>query len=185
MDYLKLPILSTWNSLLVQTSQIHLHSISFLSPLLIMVYTSHLEEYLRLRQIFQFRSEQPNHHPGASAMQPPASEVGQPPLPSADSSPYDPSMSHASASLGPNWTMHTTMVHPPVDNQGNTKSSSTGQYRATEVGTDHLDPGQTTIRIQSSTPSPSTQETSPRNQHNIEVAGVEATSVHHEPQERE
>ncbi|KAJ6133301.1 hypothetical protein N7471_008516 [Penicillium samsonianum] len=118
--------------------------------------------------------------------QPPASAVGQRPVHSAGLSPYDPSMSHAFASLDPNWTTHTTMVHSPVDNQGNMQSSSTGQYRATEVGTeDHLDPGQTTIRIQSSTPSPSTQETSPPNQHDIEVAGVEATSVHHEPQERE
>lgn len=142
-----------------------------------MVYTSDIEEYLRLRQIFQPSSEKPNHHPGASAMQPPTSEVGQPPLPSADWSHYGPSMSHASASLGPNGTLHTTIDHPTVGSMYH----SNMQYRATGIGTeDHLSPGQTAIRIQSSTSSPSTQETPPLNGNNIG-----ATSAYHEPQEHE
>ncbi|KAJ5967784.1 hypothetical protein N7501_004032 [Penicillium viridicatum] len=186
-----------------------------------MVYTSDLEEYLRLRQILQPSSEKRNSHAETSAMQPPPPFAGQSPLPSTDwplhdpsmsyastfldsswtmpTQPpafaiehinwalYDPSMSHVSRSLHPGRTIHPAMGHPTEDNfyQSNMQFSSTMQYRDSEVGTeDHLSPGQTTTHTWSSTPSPSTQETSPPNQHN-EVANLESTSVHGKPQQQE
>lgn len=193
-----------------------------------MVYTSDLEEYLRLRQILQPSSEKRNSHAETSAMQPPPPFAGQSPLPSTDwplhdpsmsyastfldsswtmpTQPpafaiehrpvpstnwplYDPSMSHASSSLHPGRTIHPAIGHPTADNfyQSNMQSSPTMQYRDSGVGTeDHLSPGQTTTHTWSwsSTPSPSTQETSPPNQHN-EVANLESTSVHGEPQQQE
>ncbi|OQD69857.1 hypothetical protein PENPOL_c002G00747 [Penicillium polonicum] len=191
-----------------------------------MVYTSDLEEYLRLRQILQPSSEKRNSHAETSDMQPPAPFAGQSSLPSEDWplhdpsmsyastfldsswtmptqppdfaighrtvpstnwSLYDPSMSHASGSLHPGRTIHTAIGHPTEDNfyQSNMQFSSTMQYRDSEVGTeDHLSPGQTTTHTWSSTPSPSTQEKSPSNQHN-EVANLESTSIHSEPQQQE
>jgi hypothetical protein len=152
-----------------------------------MIYTSDLEEYLRLRQLHQLSNEQLNHHPGTSDMQP-AFAVGQLPVHSTEWSLHDPSMSHAPVSLDPNWTMYTTVGHPTVDNlyQSTMQSSSTKQHRATEDGTkDHLSLGQTTIQIQSLASSPSTQETSPPNENNIEVADMEATSAHGEPKRQE
>lgn len=192
-----------------------------------MVYTSDLEEYLRLRQIFQPSSEKRNSHTETSAMQPPPPFAGQSSLPSAGWPLYDPSMSHTSAFLGPSWTtptqpptsavghrpvpstnwslydpsmghvsrsphpgrtMHTAIGHPTADNfyQGNMQTSPTVQYRDTEVGTeDHLSPGQTTTHTWSSTPSPSTQESSPPNQHSSGAATVESNFVHGEPQQQE
>ncbi|OQE23956.1 hypothetical protein PENFLA_c010G02660 [Penicillium flavigenum] len=145
-----------------------------------MIYTSDLEEYLRLRQLFQLSGEQLNHHPGISA--------AQPPVHSTEWSLYNPSMSHASESLDPNWSMHTTIGHPTADNLYHSimQSSSTNQRRATEDGIQgHFSPDRTTIQIQSSTPSPSAQKAYPSNDHNVEVADVEATSTHHEPQKQE
>ncbi|CRL20576.1 Zinc finger, C2H2-like [Penicillium camemberti] len=192
-----------------------------------MVYTSDLEEYLRLRQIFQPSSEKRNSHAETSAMQPPPPFAGQSSLPSAGWPLYDPSMSHTSAFLGPSWTtptqpptsavghrpvpstnwslydpsmghvsrsphpgrtMHTAIGHPTADNfyQGNMQTSPTMQYRDTEVGTeDHLSPGQTTAHTWSSTPSPSTQESSPPNQHSSGAATVESNFVHGEPQQQD
>ncbi|CAI7598443.1 unnamed protein product [Penicillium viridicatum] len=196
-----------------------------------MVYTSDLEEYLRLRQIPQPSNEKHNSHAETAAMQPPAPFAGQSPLPSPDWSLHDPSMSQASTFLGPmflgpSWTMptqpaafaighrpvpstnrplydpsmshatrsphpgrtmHAAIGHPTLDNfyQSNMQSSSTMQYRDSEVGTeDHLSPGQTTPHTWSSTPSPSAQEKSPSNQHN-EVATLESTPVHGKPQQQD
>lgn len=145
-----------------------------------MIYASDLEEYLRLRQLFQLSGEQLNYHPGTSAT--------QPPVHSTECSLYNLSMSHASESLDPSWSMHTTIGHPTADNlyQSTMQSSSTSQYRATEDGIQgHFSPDQTTIQIQSSRSSPPTQRASPSNDLNIEVADVEATSTRHEPQEQE
>ncbi|KAJ5472950.1 hypothetical protein N7530_006951 [Penicillium desertorum] len=144
-----------------------------------MIYTSDLEEYLRLRQLFQLSNEQLNYHPGTSDTQP-AFAIGQLPVHSTEWSLHDPSMSPAPVSLDPNWTMHTTVGHPTVDNlyQSNMPSSSTKQHRVIEDGIeDHLSPGQTTIHIQSSAPSPSAQETSPPNENNTEVADIQASSL--------
>lgn len=135
-----------------------------------MIYTSDLEEYLRLRQLFQLSGEQVNYHPGIFAT--------QPPVHSTEWSLYNPSMSHASESLDPNWSMHTTIGHPTPDNlyQGTMQSSSTMEHRPTEDGIeDRPNPSQTTTHIQSSAPSPSTQETSP-NENNIGVADMQASS---------
>lgn len=89
-----------------------------------MVYTSDSDEYLQLLQIFQPSSEKHNSHAGTSAMQPPTSAVGQPPpLPSADWPLYDPSISYASTSLHPNWTMHT---QPPASAVGQRPIFSAG-----------------------------------------------------------
>jgi hypothetical protein len=88
---------------------------------------------------------------------------------------YSPSMSHAAASLDPNWTMHATTGNPVVDNsyQSSIRSSSTMQYRATGRTEDHLSPGQTTVRMQSSMPSLSPQETTtPPNEHNMQFAST-------------
>ncbi|CAI7570358.1 unnamed protein product [Penicillium crustosum] len=231
-----------------------------------MVYTSDLEEYLRLRQIFQPSSEKRNSHAEASAMQPPPPFAGQSSLPSTDWPLYDPSMSHASAFLGPSWTtptqpptsavghtpvpstnwllydpsmghtsaflspswtmptqpptstvghtpvpstnwplynpsinhafrslrpsraMHTAISHPTAEifYQGNMQTPPTVQYRDTEVGAEgHLSPGQTTTHTWSSTPSPSTQDTSPPDQHDSEAAIVESNFVHGEPQQQD
>ncbi|CAG8001892.1 unnamed protein product [Penicillium nalgiovense] len=135
-----------------------------------MIYTSDLEEYLRLRQLFQLSGEQVNYHPGISAT--------QPPVHSTEWSLYNPSMSHASESLDPNWSMHTTIGHPTPDNlyQSTMQSSSTMEHRPTEDGIeDRPNPSQTTNHIQSSAPNPSTQETSP-NENNIGVADMQASS---------
>ena len=153
-----------------------------------MVYTSDLEEYLRLRQIFQPSSEKRNSHAETSAMQPSPPFAGQPSLPSTDCPLYDPSMSHASAFLGPTWTTPTAIGHATAGNfyQSNMQTSPTVQYSDTEVGTeDHLSPGQTTTHTWSSTPSPSTQESSPPNQRDSEGAIVESNFVHGDPQQQE
>ncbi|CAG8898989.1 unnamed protein product [Penicillium egyptiacum] len=165
-----------------------LDSTSILLFYSLMAYTSDLEEYSRLRQVFQLSSEQLNYHPGTSAMQPPASAAGQSPVLPTDWPLYDLSMGHASASLDPNWTIHTTMCHPAVDNlyQSDMHSFSTRQNGATKVGIeDHLSPGQTIIQTQSSTLSPSTHEPSPPNRQNIEIADMEATSAHGELQKQD
>ncbi|KAF4771690.1 hypothetical protein HAV15_004510 [Penicillium sp. str.  len=192
-----------------------------------MVYTSDLEEYLRLRQIFQPSGEKRNSHAQTSAMQPPPHFAGQSSLPSTDWPLYDPSASHASAFLGPTWTtptqpptsavghrpvpsanwshydpymshssrslhpgqtMHTAIGHPTADNfyQGNMQTSPTMRCSDTEVGTeDHLSPGQTSTHTWPSTPSPSTLETSPPNQHDSEAAIVESNFVHGDPQQQD
>ncbi|KAJ5426007.1 hypothetical protein N7465_001077 [Penicillium sp. CMV-2018d] len=119
--------------------------------------------------------------------QPAAFAIGHRPVPSTNRPLYDPSMSHASRSLHPGRTIHPAIGHPTADNfyQGNMQSSSTMQYRDSEVSTeDHLSPGQTTTHTWSSTPSPSAQEKSPSNQHN-EFANLESTSIHSEPQQQE
>ncbi|KAF3023357.1 hypothetical protein E8E15_008017 [Penicillium rubens] len=145
-----------------------------------MAYNSDVEEYLRLHQLFQLSGEELNYHPGTSAT--------QPPVHSTEWSLYNPSISHASESLDPSWSMHTTIGHPTADNlyQSTMQSSSTSQHRGTEDGIqDHFSPDRTTIQIQSSRSSPPTQLASPSNYHNVEVADVEATSTRHEPQQQE
>mgnify|MGYP006868029858 CR=1 FL=1 len=145
-----------------------------------MTYNSDVEEYLRLHQLFQLSGEQLNYHPGTSAT--------QPPVHSPEWSLYNPSMSHASESLEPNCSMHTTIGHPTANNlyQSTMQSSSTSQHRATEDGIqDHFSPNRTTLQIRSSRPSLPTQLVSPSNDHNVEVADVEATSTRHEPQQQE
>lgn len=89
---------------------------------------------------------------------------------------HGPSMNHAAAYLDPNWTMYTTTGNPVVDNsyQSSMRSSSTMQYRATGTRIeDHLSPGQTTVRVQSSVPSLSAQETTtPPNEHNMQFSST-------------
>ncbi|KAJ5970677.1 uncharacterized protein N7479_000595 [Penicillium vulpinum] len=194
-----------------------------------MVLPSGHEEYSRLRQMSQPSSEQPSYNPGTSAMQPPASTIGHPPVYSTDWSLRDPSMGYVSAALDPNLTMHTIeptlpvgqpLVHstgwpsygssmshasasfetnynihtatagplPAVNDlyQNYTQSFSTGQSRATEAEfEDHLNPDQTTIQIQSSAPSHSTQERCSPNKLNAKVVNVEATSAHGKVQKKE
>ncbi|KAJ9485087.1 hypothetical protein VN97_g8258 [Penicillium thymicola] len=89
-----------------------------------MVRTSDLEEYLRLRQIFQpsSESEKRNSHAETSAMQSPPPLARQSPLPSADWPPHNPSMSHASTFLGLNWTIPT---QPPASAIGHRPTPST------------------------------------------------------------
>lgn len=86
------------------------------------VYTSDLEEYLRLRQIFQPSSEKRNSHAETSAMQPPPPFAGQSSIPSTDWPLYDPSASHASAFLNPTWT---TPTQPPTSAVGHRPVPST------------------------------------------------------------
>ncbi|KAJ5510364.1 hypothetical protein N7453_002467 [Penicillium expansum] len=140
-----------------------------------MVYTSDPEEYLQLRQIFQPSSENPNSHTGTSTMQPPDSTVGQRPIASAGWPLCAPSMSYASASLHPNWTMHTTIGLPTADNlyQSNMQSSSTMQYRAIDVGTEgYLSPGRTSSHTWSSALNPFTQNTTPPNENSMQSSSV-------------
>ncbi|KGO75369.1 Zinc finger, C2H2 [Penicillium italicum] len=97
---------------------------------------------------------------------------------------YAPSMNHASTSPHANWTMHSTVGPLTADNlhQSNLQSASTMEHKATEVGTeDHRSPGRTSSHTWSSAPSPSAQETTLSNEHNIEVADTGATSAHGNP----
>ncbi|KAK4865390.1 hypothetical protein LT330_009501 [Penicillium expansum] len=78
--------------------------------------TSDFEGYCRRCQMPQAISDVLNPHARTSDMHLPNSAVGQPPpLPSADCPVYDPSMSHASRSLGTDWNIH---AQPPASAVG-------------------------------------------------------------------
>ncbi|KAJ5963595.1 uncharacterized protein N7479_003471 [Penicillium vulpinum] len=139
-----------------------------------MAYNLSLEEYF---QISQLGSDQPNHHPGTSTIQPPASRVEQSSALSTNWPLYDPSMNYGSAYVDPNWITYTTTIGEPIAEsmyQGNIQPSSTTQAKAE----DHPHPHQTTIQIQSPAfaSSHSTRESSAPNENNV---------TRNEPQERE